>query len=117
MQARWGMPAGVLHSEHPGWALEAHYLALGLVNLAVTLSPRRFLLGGGVMQQPHLFDLIRGEFARLLNGYVQHPEIIQNLEDYIQPPRLGARAGVLGTLVLAEQALGDQVLGRRGERS
>ncbi len=105
MQARWGMPAGVLPPDHPGWALEAHYLALGLVNLAVTLSPRRFLLGGGVMQQPHLFGLIRQEFARLLNKYVQHPDIIERLDDYIQPPQLGSRAGVLGTLVLAEQAL------------
>ncbi|MBV9156183.1 MAG: ROK family protein [Acidobacteriaceae bacterium] len=116
MQARWGMPAGVLPPDHPGWPLEAHYLALGLVNLTVTLSPRRFLLGGGVMQQPQLFGLIRQEFARLLNQYVQHPDVIEGLDTYIQPPQLGGRAGVLGTLVLAEQALSSSSNSSRTRR-
>ncbi len=105
MQARWSMPAGLLPADHPGWELEAHYLALGLVNVTVALSPRRILLGGGVMQQPHLFGLIRKEFARLLNNYVRHSEVTDGLDVYIQPPLLGARAGVLGSLVLAEEAL------------
>lgn len=117
MQARWGAPAAVLAADHPAWALEAHYLALGLVNLAVTLSPRRFLLGGGVMQQPHLFGLVRQEFGDLLNRYVQHPEVIERLEEYIQPPRLGGRAGVLGTLVLAEQALANSSVSSGVSRS
>ncbi len=103
MQARWGVTARELPPTHPGWALEAHYLALGLVNLTCALSPRRFLLGGGVMQQPHLFGLIREEFARLLNEYLQHREITERLDKYIMPPQLGSRAGVLGSLILAEQ--------------
>jgi fructokinase len=105
MQARWGVPAGVLPPEHAAWALEAHYIALGLVNLTVAYSPQRILLGGGVMQQPHLFDLIRDEFGRLLNRYVRNDEVIDHLDRYIQAPMLGGRAGVLGCLVLAEQAL------------
>jgi fructokinase len=105
MQARWGVPAGTLAEDHPAWELEAHYLALGLVNFAVTLSPQRILLGGGVMQQPHLFQMIRAEFARLLNNYVRHTELIDRLDRFIQPPGLGSRAGILGSLVLAEHAL------------
>ena len=104
MQARWGSPAGTLPPDHPAWVLEAHYLALGLVNLTVTLSTKRILLGGGVMQQPHIFELIRKEFARLLNGYVRHPNVSTGLDDYIRPPQLGSHAGILGTLVLAESA-------------
>lgn len=104
MQARWSSPAGVLPPEHAAWELEAHYLALGLVNLTVTLSTKRILLGGGVMQQPHLFELIRKEFARLLNGYVQHVNVLAGLNEYIQPPQLGSQAGILGALVLAESA-------------
>lgn len=104
IQARWGAPAATLPPEHPAWELEAHYLALGLANLTVTLSPRRILLGGGVMQQMHLFPLIRTEFARLLNGYVRRPELLVRLDEYIQPPQLGPRSGILGTLVLAERA-------------
>jgi fructokinase len=103
MEARWGVRARELAPTHPAWALEAHYLALGVVNLALALSPHRILLGGGVMQQPHLFGLIRDEFAHLLNGYVQHSEIIDHLDRYIMPPQLESRAGVLGSLILAEQ--------------
>lgn len=105
MQARWGAPAATLPPDHPAWALEAHYLALGLMNLTVTLSPRRILMGGGVMQQGHLFPLIRAEFARIMNGYIRRPELSDHLDDYIQSPQLGSRAGMLGALVLAGQAL------------
>jgi fructokinase len=104
MQARWGDPAGTLPPDHPAWVLEAHYIALGLVNLTVTLSTERILLGGGVMQQPHVFELIRKEFSRLLNGYVRHSNVLEGLDDYIRPPQLGSRAGILGALVLAESA-------------
>jgi fructokinase len=104
LQARWGAPAGTLPADHPAWPLEAHYLALGLLNLTVTLSTKRIVLGGGVMQQPHIFELIRKEFARLLNGYVQHPNVLEGLDEYIVPPKLGSQAGILGSLVLAECA-------------
>jgi fructokinase len=117
MQARWGMPAGTLPPDHPGWELEAHYLALGLVNLAVTLSSQRFLLGGGVMQQPHLFEMTRKEFMRLLNNYVRHSEITDHVDRLIQPPALGNRAGVLGALALAEQALAKESEALAGTRA
>jgi fructokinase len=104
MQARWSVPVTELPHEHPGWGLEAHYLALGLANWVCTLSPKRILLGGGVMQQPRLFPMIRAELASLLNGYVRAKEIMEKLEEYVVPPRLGNRAGILGALVLAEEA-------------
>lgn len=104
IQARWGAIATTLAPDHPAWALEAQYLAYGLNNLAVTLSPQRVLLGGGVMQQPHLFTLIRREFAQLLNGYVKHAELLEHLERFLQPPQLGPRAGILGAIALAERA-------------
>lgn len=87
---------------HPVWALEAHYIALGLVNLILTLSPERLILGGGVMQQAHLFPLVRQEVLILLAGYVQAAEILNNCERYIVPPGLGGRSGVLGALALAQ---------------
>ncbi|MGH9664202.1 MAG: ROK family protein [Bryobacteraceae bacterium] len=104
MEERWGVAADRLPPEHPGWQLEAHYLALALNTWVCTLSPRRLLLGGGVMQQPHLFDMIRKELTEILNGYIQMSEITEDNEQFVTAPRLGARAGVLGALVLAEQA-------------
>ena len=110
MQARWGMPAGTLPPDHPAWPLEAHYLALAAVNLTVTLCPRRILLGGGVMQQPHLFPMIRKEFRVLMNDYIRRREVMEDLDDYIQPPGLGSRSGILGALVLAQNAFSAATL-------
>lgn len=102
MQARWGKAASALAQGHEGWQLEAHYLALGLANWVCTLSPRRIVMGGGVMQQARVFPLVRAELARLLNGYIQSAALSgEGLESYVVPPRLGNRAGVLGALVLA----------------
>jgi len=97
MEARWGCPANALGETHEAWALEAHYLGLALVSYICTLSPRRIVMGGGVMGQAQLFPLIRSEVSSLIHGYTAIPEIVA--------PELGGRAGVLGALVLAEEAI------------
>jgi fructokinase len=102
--ARWGQRADALPPEHPGLALEAHYLALGLVSYICTLSPQRIILGGGVMEQIHLLPLIRREVQTLLNGYLQIPETQEHIDDYIVRPGLGNRSGVLGAIALARQS-------------
>jgi fructokinase len=101
--ARWGQPAESLPAEHPAWALEAHYLALAVVNLVCTLSPQRIVLGGGVMEQAHLFPLIRQEVVALLNGYIRAAEILEAIDAYIVPPGLGSRSGRLGAIAMAER--------------
>ena len=104
IQKRWGRPASELPMDHPAWALEAHYLALGIANWVCTLSPKRIVLGGGVTQNEWLFPLIRRELVRLLNGYVQSTELTRNLDQYVVPAMLGNRAGIAGALALAQQA-------------
>jgi fructokinase len=104
LEARWGQRGETLPADHPAWPLEAHYLALALVNLICILSPQRIILGGGVMKGPHLFPLIRAKVLELLNGYVQAPELLDDIDSYIVPPDLGGRAGVLGALALAQGA-------------
>jgi len=101
LEKRWGARAETLPPDHPAWKLEACYLALALVNFICTLSPQRIILGGGVMEQAQLFPLILREVQQLLNGYVQSPVIIENIDAYIVPPGLGKRAGVLGAIALA----------------
>jgi fructokinase len=104
IERRWGQKAAELPPDHPAWALEAEYLAPGLVNLICTLSPQRLILGGGVMGQAHLFPLVRGRVQALLNGYVEAAAVMGEIDRYIVPPGLGDRAGVLGAIALAEQA-------------
>ncbi|MCR4407449.1 MAG: ROK family protein [Anaerolineae bacterium] len=103
MEGRWGQPADTLPADHPAWPLEAHYLALSLVNFICTLSPQRIIMGGGVMQQQQLFPLVRREVQELLGGYIQATMILERIDDYIVPPGLGNRAGVLGAIALAQQ--------------
>ena len=102
MNARWLQPAEQLPPDHPGWALEARYLALALVNFICTLSPERIVVGGGVMSSRRLFPLIRQQALELLGNYVRAPQLLNGIDDYIVPPWLGEHAGVLGALALAQ---------------
>jgi fructokinase len=105
MEARWRARAETLPDDHPAWALESKYLGFALANYILTLSPERILLGGGVMQRTLLFPQIRRNVETVLNGYVNAPQVRAEDEEYIVPPRLGTRAGVLGALALAYDAL------------
>ena len=101
---RWGTPADRLPADHDAWPLEATYLGSALATFILTLSPQRILLGGGVMEQQHLFPRVRSETARILRGYLKIPELHGGLDAFIAPPGLGSRAGICGALALAEKA-------------
>ena len=73
----------------------------GLVNVLGVI------LGGGVMQCDVLFPLVRRHVQAALNGYVQSADITERIDAYIVPPALGNRAGVLGAIALAIEALKD----------
>ncbi len=101
IEERWEQPGETLPPGHPAWKLEAHYLALGLVNFILPISPQRVIMGGGVMNQKQLFPMIRHSVQTLLNNYLQVPAILEDIDAYIVPPALGGRAGVLGAIALA----------------
>jgi fructokinase len=101
LAARWHQRGETLPIAHPAWHLQAHYIALGLVTWICTLSPQRIILGGGVMRQAHLFPRIRSQVLALLNGYIQAPEILERMDEYVVPPAMGADAGVMGAIALA----------------
>ena len=91
LELRWRQSPETLPPDHPAWALEAHYLALGLANFICTLSPQCVIIGGGVMEQAQLLPMIRGNVHRLLNGYIRSPEILSGIDGYIVPPSLSRR--------------------------
>jgi fructokinase len=109
LEARWGQRGETLPADHPAWELEAGYLALGLVSIICILSPERIIMGGGVMEQRQLFPLVRRRVRDLLNGYLQVPSILDQIDEYIVPPGLGSQAGVLGAIALAQQAAGVSI--------
>lgn len=105
IEARWGARAETLPPDHPAWPLEAHYLALAVANFVCTLSPQRVILGGGVMNQRQLFPMIRARVREFLNGYIPTAPILDGIDEYIVPPALRERAGILGAIALAKTAL------------
>lgn len=102
LQARWGIPAEELPHDHPGWDLEANYIALASVNYILCFSPQRIILGGGVMHHPTLIHMIRKKVVDLLKGYVRHPALEDNIDELIVIPKLADQAGMLGAIALAQ---------------
>jgi fructokinase len=106
MAKRWGKSPEELPPGHPGWELEAEYLACGIMNYICTLSPQKIIIGGGIMKAPGLLAAVRKRVMELLNSYVNSPAITKHIDGYIVPPALGDMAGVLGAIALAQQDMG-----------
>jgi fructokinase len=103
LQQRWGQRAEQLPAGHPAWELEAGYIAHALNNTICNLSPKRIVLGGGVMEHPGIIGLVQQKVQKLLNNYIHSPMIIEQIDQYIVLPSLGNRSGVLGAIALAKQ--------------
>ncbi len=57
------------------------------------------------MNQKQVFPYIYQYVPKIMNGYLNFSELSELISSYIVPPRLGRNAGIIGTLVLADQAL------------
>lgn len=100
MMARWGVRPPELPDDHPAWAIEADYIAGLCANLTYIMRPDRIILGGGVMQRPHIYGLIRNALGEKLAGYDSSIRDL-DLNDYIAQPTAGASAGLCGALAIA----------------
>lgn len=105
IEERWKMKGASIPEDHEAWKFEAYYIGQAVSNMILTVSPKKVILGGGVMKQRQLFPLIREEVKRNLNGYVQAEAVMTNIEEYIVPPGLGDLAGLTGALALGLDAL------------
>lgn len=105
IEERWGIKGKDIPKDHPAWDLEAYYIAQALTIYILTLSPKKIILGGGVMHQEQLFPLIHKYTLENLNGYIQKDEILKDIENYIVSPGLGDNAGVCGALALAKSVV------------
>ncbi|WP_235511810.1 ROK family protein [Sphingomonas sp. Leaf23] len=95
-----------LAEDHPVWdRVEAAITAMCHA-MVCTTGPKRIAIGGGVMnKQPHLLARIEPALRASINGYLPLPE-----RDYVVAPALGDQAGPLGSIALAQVALGDRVV-------
>ena len=69
--ARWDADPRELPDDHPAWALEAEYVALGILAIVLVASPQRIVVGGGVLERPGVLAAARrpaGRAQRRLSG-------------------------------------------------
>lgn len=95
---RWNSNAEKLSDNKQVWEFESYYLAQAISNLILILSPEKIILGGGVMNQSFLFELIREKVKLNLNDYINKKEIVDS--DYILFPKLGNNAGLIGSAMI-----------------
>ena len=103
IEARWGKKAVELVDKMIVWELESEYIAKGLVNMILTLSPQKIILGGGVMHQEQLFPMIRSKVTAMLNDYYTTREL-NDMDSYIVPASLQDNQGIMGAIRLAQLA-------------
>jgi len=106
IEARWGEIGSSLVNREEVWDLEGYYIAQALMQYILILSPKKIVLGGGVMNQKQVFESIYKYLNELVCHYVSLPEF----SEYIVPPGLGDRAGITGALMLARNALHKNAL-------
>jgi fructokinase len=99
---RWGCKLTELPADHPGWEMEADYLATFCSNLTFAFQPQRIILGGGVAN-PGLLERIRHRLLERLGGYHSELKSADRLEAYVVAPGLGKNAGILGAIAIAQR--------------
>jgi fructokinase len=104
---RWNAPGPDLADRAEVWDLEATYLAQALRTFTYVVAPQRILLGGGVMQQHGLIEMVRKKLVEQLNGYATTETLRGSLDEYVIAPAFGQDAGLFGAIALAMQAAGS----------
>ncbi|PRP49732.1 fructokinase [Bacillus halotolerans] len=105
IESRWGKKAADLSHVNEVWELEGYYIAQALAQYILILAPKKIILGGGVMNQSQLFPYIYQYVPKIMKSYFNFSELSESINEYIVAPRLGRNAGIIGTFVLADQAL------------
>lgn len=100
IEERWGAKGVDLVDRNEVWELEGFYIAQALMQFVLILSPKKIILGGGVMHQGQVFSSIYKNLKELVNDYVSLPE----MSDFIVRPGLGDHSGIIGSLLLANGA-------------
>jgi fructokinase len=102
IEKRFGARGETISDHDPFWDIEADYIGSALSNFILILSPKRIILGGGIMGRAFLFPLIRRKVLETLNGYVESESLLKEIDEYIVPPALGNQSGSLGAIALAQ---------------
>ncbi len=90
---RWEANPRDLPDEHAAWALEAEYVALGILSIVLVASPERVVAGGGVMERRGLVAAVRTRLVELNGGYLETPLLGHDVGRYVVSPGAGRPRG------------------------
>ena len=107
LEKRWGIKGQELTDRKEVWELEAWYIGQAVTSYIMLLSPQRVILGGGVMHQPGLLEMVRGEVKQQINGYIRGKGM-DDLDNYIVGVSLNDNQGAMGAIRLAMEALREE---------
>lgn len=99
--ARFGCTRSGLPADHPFHAILADYLGQLCAAIVFVVSPRRIVMGGGVMDGSGAHGDVAEAMRRWLGGYVAVPRL--RAPDYIAAPRL-EDAGLIGAFLMAQDS-------------
>lgn len=105
LAARFGCDPKDVADDHPGWHHVTADLGELIATLLLTLSTERVLIGGGVgLGRPSLLPSLRARVLASLDGYL--PFVTeQTIHEIVRFAALGADAGPLGAVAIAQDAL------------
>lgn len=102
--ARWRARLRSLPDGHPGIGIIGNYLGQLAATITLMLSCERIVFGGGVMSDERLLAHIREAASRQLADYLPVHARAGGFDHLIVPPALADQAGIIGAMLLAEQA-------------
>lgn len=100
---RWGCDTSALEGRERDTAFEilGFYIAQLAAVTAYAVGVERFIVGGGIMRAPGLFDAARAQLPLVTGGPgASHAESLDRPE-FMAVPKLGENSGVLGAIAAA----------------
>ncbi len=104
LAARLGHPAEALDAKDPLWDLVGDYVGQLAMSLSLTTAPERIIIGGGVGSNRPVLDAARKHLQVRLGGYLTDLDSADRLKSYLVAPGLGAKAGIMGAIALAQSS-------------
>lgn len=97
LNVRTGRDPSTIPQNDPVWELESWYLSQLAAGCIQAYSPDVIIMGGGVMSNMFLIDMIREGVRHIDNGY-----LLEDGVEFIFPASLNGNQALLGCLDLAE---------------
>ncbi|MWV48552.1 ROK family protein [Rathayibacter sp. VKM Ac-2803] len=102
--ARWGADSSHLpvRVQREAFEMLGYYVAQAVAAISYSTGVERVAVGGGVVKAPGLLDEARRQLTVVTGGPLAGHPIAADPWDFMVPPELGDRSGVLGAVAAAQ---------------